>query len=84
MAGHAHAANAEIETIAHSCAGCHGTRGNGHRSLPAIRGMDRNQFVEAMRGFKNDHRTATVMGRIARGFSEAELLKLADYFSESH
>ena len=40
-------------------------------------------FLEAMRGFKQGYRPATVMNRIARGLNERELAQLADHFSKN-
>jgi len=44
--------------------------------------MDRHLFLEAMRGFKQGDRPATVMNRIAKGFSDTDLVKLANHFSK--
>jgi len=77
-----YAVNSDGLASAHECAGCHGTEGGGYGSLPPISGMDRHMFVEAMRGFKQGDRPATVMTRIARGLTERELEQLADHFSK--
>lgn len=81
-AGHTHAASPNVEAIARSCSGCHGSKGQGFGKLPSIRGMDQHRFIEAMQDFRNGTRTATVMHRIAKGFSDVELLEMADFFSE--
>ena len=82
MSQEVHAVNSDAESITHGCAGCHGTEGDGYGSLPPIHGMDKHLFLEAMRGFKEGDRPATVMNRIAKGFSDTDLVKLADHFSK--
>jgi sulfide dehydrogenase cytochrome subunit len=81
MSQQVHAVNSDAEAITHGCAGCHGTEGYGYGSLPPVNGMDRQLFLEAMRSFKQGDRQATVMNRIAKGFSDTDLVKLADHFS---
>jgi len=81
-AGQTHAANPSMEAMTRSCAGCHGSEGQGFGTIPPIRGLEKHRFIEAMQCFRNGTRTATVMNRIARGFSDAELVQMADFFSD--
>lgn len=67
--------------IAQACAGCHGQAGEGESPVPKIAGKDRGLFVRAMTEFQADGREATIMNRIARGYTEAEIAALADYFA---
>jgi cytochrome c553 len=68
--------------IAQSCAGCHGQKGSGMGRTPSIAGYDRDDFLLVWREFRSGERPSTVMGRIARGYTEAEVAALADYFSQ--
>ena len=74
---------AGVRALAANCAQCHGT--DGHPApgsvLPALAGRDRDELAAALAEFKSGRRRATVMDQLARGYSEAELAALADYFS---
>jgi len=67
--------------LAGACQGCHGVSGAGGGPIPAIaRTQPKSVFLETMLAFKANSREATVMGRIARGYTDAELNALATYF----
>ncbi len=68
-------------SLATGCAGCHGIHGEGHGALPPIAGQPLAALEKALRDFKSDRRTATVMQRITKGYSDEELTRLARYFS---
>lgn len=79
------AMSAEIsgELLAHSCAGCHGTNGvSAGPATPNIAGVSVDTIVESMEAYKEGYRPATVMDRIARGYSSEEIEAMADYFSK--
>ena len=63
-----------------TCAGCHGTNGNSvGPASPSIAGMDPLVFVDMMIAFQNDDTYSTIMGRIARGYTEDELIEMGTY-----
>ncbi|MEO8883519.1 MAG: c-type cytochrome [Devosia sp.] len=64
-----------------SCTACHGIDGQSQGSIPSIGGVDRMTLLNALVAFKADKGDATIMNRIARGYTDAELAALADYFS---
>lgn len=66
--------------LAQACAGCHGQSGQGMGAAPVIRGQDSATFIRVWEDFRADERPATIMNRIARGYSEAEVAALAAYF----
>ena len=69
--------------LAGTCAGCHGTYGNSQGpATPSIAAMDPIIFVETMQYFRDDETYSTVMGRIARGYNDEELEKMAEYFHQ--
>jgi len=70
-----------VPNVAQGCAGCHGQEGKGVGSIPAIAGYDRDAFVTHWAEFQANERPATIMNRIARGYSDTEVAALADYFS---
>jgi len=77
------AANAQpVPPAAHGCGGCHGPASEGVGTIPPIaRTMGVADFDAAMRQFRSDQRPATIMNRIARGFTDAELAQLSAYFA---
>lgn len=72
----------EPPLIAQACAGCHGQAGAGSGSVPKIAGFSRDLFIAQWAAFRNKERPATMMDRIAKGYTDAEVAQLADYFSK--
>ena len=64
-----------------SCSGCHGLRDNASSALPGIYGRDPQDIVTAMAAFRDGTRPATVMNRIAKGFSEDEIRAIAAWLA---
>jgi cytochrome subunit of sulfide dehydrogenase len=82
-AGGAHAQeNAAARSLAASCAACHGTDGRSvTQEVPSLAGLPREQIVAQMRAFRDGTRPASIMPQIAKGYSEAQVEALADYFA---
>jgi cytochrome subunit of sulfide dehydrogenase len=72
---------ADPQLIASSCSGCHTSDDKLTTAIPKIRGLPESVFLEAMRAFRAGQRPATVMDRIAKGFTDDEIKQLAAYFS---
>ena len=65
-----------------TCNGCHGWNGVSQgASIPSIAGLNADYMAKAMEQFKTGKRGATIMDRIAKGYKEYELRKVARYFS---
>jgi sulfide dehydrogenase cytochrome subunit len=74
---------ANARTLAMTCAGCHGMNGASvGPAAPTIGGMHPDYFVDVMKGFAEDEIYSTVMGRIARGYTDEEIELMAGYFHE--
>jgi cytochrome c553 len=71
------AQNANPQLLSLSCAGCHGPGGHSPGPIPSIYGRSAPAIAETMRAFRADQRPATVMNRIAKGYSDAEIDALA-------
>ncbi|MEW6647647.1 MAG: c-type cytochrome [Pseudomonadota bacterium] len=70
------------EALAFTCAGCHGTDGSSvGPSMPSIAGMDPEVFVDAMKAYQADKRNATIMNRLARGYTAQQLEDMAWFFA---
>jgi sulfide dehydrogenase cytochrome subunit len=80
MAAQAEAPSAAM--LANACAGCHGTLGaSAGPSMPSLAGQSKAAFVDAMKKFKSGERPATVMGRLAKGYSDEQIVVMADFFA---
>ncbi|MGL4285702.1 MAG: c-type cytochrome [Phreatobacter sp.] len=62
-----------------ACGGCHPASTGG--LVPPLAGMPADAITAAMLAFRAGARPATVMDRIAKGFSEDEIKALADWFA---
>ncbi|MFY7960954.1 MAG: c-type cytochrome [Elsteraceae bacterium] len=67
--------------LAGSCLSCHSGVGAG--GIPIIaKTLTKAEFLTAMQEFRSNAREATIMTRIARGYSDADLAILAAYFAK--
>ncbi len=60
-----------------SCTGCHAAPGRAAGTIPGVLGRDPEEIVALMREYRAGERPATLMNRIARGFSEEETRAIA-------
>jgi cytochrome c553 len=74
------AASLEPPVGASACSGCHPTRSTAEARVPALAGRDAQEIVTQMRAFPSGQRDATVMDRIAKGYSEAEIEAIASWY----
>jgi cytochrome c553 len=72
----------EPPLIAQACIGCHGQAGAGSGTVPKIVGYNRDLFIAQWAAFRTKQRPATMMDRVASGYTDAEVAVLADYFSK--
>jgi cytochrome subunit of sulfide dehydrogenase len=70
-------ASAEPPAGAASCSGCHPTSSRVTSPVPRLLGVDRAAIVRAMQEFRSGQRAATVMDRIAKGFTDEEIQAIA-------
>ncbi len=65
-----------------NCAACHGSNGLSRGGIPSIAGRAPDEALRAMLEFRADQRPAsTVMHQHFKGYSEAELQRIARYFA---
>jgi sulfide dehydrogenase cytochrome subunit len=60
-----------------SCTGCHAASAKVDTSVPRLAGRNPAEIVAAMEAFRSGRKPATVMDRIAKGFTEAEVRAIA-------
>jgi cytochrome c553 len=70
------AAAAEVPPGASACAGCHGVA-RANAAIPSLRGRAAEDVATALREFREGRRPATLMDRLAKGFSDAESQAIA-------
>lgn len=67
--------------LSNSCAACHGTDGRSPGAIPSINGKSSEFIAQTLHDFREGKRPATVMGRHATGYTDDEILFIADFFS---
>lgn len=70
-------------SLAATCANCHGTDGRAVEGsgVPGLAGLPADYIVEQMKAFKAGTRQATVMHQLAKGYTDAQIERLAAYFA---
>ncbi len=69
------------EMLSLSCFACHGTDGKSVAITPYIAGMGKTTLYQVLLEYKNGTRTGTMMPKHVKGFSDEELMQVAEYFS---
>jgi len=64
-----------------ACSGCHPTGATATSSISRLYGRDAGDIMTAMTGFRDGSLPATVMTRIAKGFSDDELRAIAAWLA---
>jgi cytochrome subunit of sulfide dehydrogenase len=62
-----------------SCTGCHAADAKVETRVPRIAGRPAAEIVAAIEAFRSGQKPATVMDRIAKGFSDAEIRAIAEW-----
>jgi sulfide dehydrogenase cytochrome subunit len=69
--------------LANACAGCHGTHGgSAGPTMPSLAGQSKESIVDAMKKFKSGERPGTIMGRLAKGYTDADFAAMGDFFGK--
>ena len=67
--------------LAQGCLGCHGRGGAGARDIPGIADRPAARLRDLMLAFRAGDRSGTIMTRIARGYTDAEIAAIAAHFA---
>ena len=82
IAATAEAAPPSPAMLSNACAGCHGTNGGSAGPvMPSLAGQSKEAIVVALQKFKSGERPSTLMGRLAKGYSDADFAAMGDYFA---
>jgi sulfide dehydrogenase cytochrome subunit len=69
--------------LSNACAGCHGTNGgSAGLTMPSLAGQSKEAIVDAMTKYKSGERKSTIMGRLAKGYTAADIDAMGDFFSK--
>ena len=74
-------ASAEPPAGAAACSGCHPSAARGPSPVARLNGRDRAEIIKAMQDFRSGARRGTVMDRIAKGFTDAEIQAIAAWWA---
>ncbi len=77
----ASAASPEPPNGAAACSACHSTNAAAQTPVPKIYGRSADEIVAAMAAFRSGQRPSTVMGRIAKGYTDDEIRPIAAWLA---
>jgi cytochrome subunit of sulfide dehydrogenase len=72
---------AEPPSGAAACSGCHPSSPGVTSPVVRLAGRDRAEIIKAMQDFRSGARAGTVMDRIAKGFTDAEIQAIAAWYA---
>ncbi len=76
-------AGPSASAMANTCAGCHGTHGQSvGPASPNLAGMSEVYFTDSMKGFTEGTRPATIMDRIAKGYTDEQIEQMGAFFAK--
>ena len=76
------AADPSAKMMADTCAGCHGTDGASvGPASPNLAGISAIYFTDTMLAFKSGDRKSTIMGRIAKGYTDEQIEAMGEHFA---
>jgi len=65
-----------------ACSGCHATNAGAETPVPKIHGKSAADITAAMTAFRDGSKPGTVMGRIAKGFTDDEMKPIAAWLEQ--
>jgi cytochrome subunit of sulfide dehydrogenase len=78
----AFAASPEPPAGAASCSGCHAANPAANTPVPRLAGRNAVEIVTQMQAFRSGAQPSTVMDRIAKGYSDAEIAAIAAWYAQ--
>jgi cytochrome c553 len=67
--------------LAATCANCHGTNGVSVGEVDSLAGKPKDEIARKMQDFKAGRRPATVMGQLAKGYTDEQIELMAGWFA---
>ena len=69
-------------SLAANCAACHGASGKAQGNMPVLAGKSKEYLVTQLLAYKSGKREGTIMPQIAKGYSDLQISRLAEYFAD--
>ena len=79
-AGADDAALSQGALLARGCGGCHAAS---NQTIPSLQGWDAERLITTLMAYKHDELQGTLMNRLAKGYSEAQLRAIATYLEKT-
>lgn len=73
---------AVTRALVFNCFTCHGTNGRSPGAIHSINGKSAKFLRSKLAEFKTEQNSATIMNRIARGYSDEEIARIAAYLAD--
>ncbi|MBC7708573.1 MAG: c-type cytochrome [Rhizobacter sp.] len=70
--------------LAAQCATCHGTNGKSVAEVPSLAGQPAASMVQKMKDYRDGKLPASIMHQLAKGYTDEQVLLMADYFSKQN
>ena len=67
--------------MADSCLTCHGSKGQGPGTMPAIRDLTEQGLINKLQSFRDRETDATIMNRHAAGYTDEEIRAIAEHIA---
>jgi len=69
------------QAMVQTCYVCHGPQGKSAEAVPPLMLGQKDFIQRQMLDFKTDRRPATIMNRIAKGYSDEQIAAITDYLA---
>jgi cytochrome c553 len=67
--------------LAATCANCHGTNGHARGDMKPLAGVSADKILAALADFKSGAQPSTIMGQIAKGYTDEQVRLIAGFFA---
>ena len=82
IAGFAWSQDANLaRNLAATCANCHGTNGQARGDMKPLAGVSADKILAALADFKSGAQPSTIMGQIAKGYTDEQVKLIAGFFA---
>ena len=75
------ASTLQVQSLAASCANCHGTSGVSQPGMESLAGKPKDELLKKMLDFKTGKKPATLMHQLSKGYTDEQLEQLAAHFA---
>lgn len=69
------------QAMTQTCYVCHGPDGKSAGPIAPLAGLPKDHIIRQMAEFKADRRPGTIMNRIAKGYSDEQIVAIADFIA---